>query len=291
MTAVGKILVFLNLVLSLVIGGFVAFAYAARTHWVETDKQLRKQLEVLAADARTFQSEMEKAKQDAAAQIAKKDAELKNAQQDLDAANRVIVQLRDDLSKAKAQRDQQGNLSLAYTTEVNKRQDDVAQLREQLRKRDQEINAIVKQNAELRDQATVAQIGERTALERANRVEKQLQQMAKDMARMRANGASLTARAGGRNPPPEDVQGLVKDTDSKGGAVLMTLSIGSDAGLAKGHTLELFRLNPAMPSQSKYLGTVRILEAEAHQSVAQPVGRLSAPPQPGDRVASRILGG
>lgn len=149
---------------------------------------------------------------------------------------------------------------------------------------------MAKQNAELRDQATVAQIGERTALERASRVEKQLQQMAKDMARMRANGASLTARAGGRNPPPENVEGLVKDTDTRGGTVLMTLSIGSDAGLAKGHTLELFRLNPAVPSQSKYLGTVRIVEAEAHQSVAQPVGRLSTLPQRGDRVASRIGG-
>jgi uncharacterized phage infection (PIP) family protein YhgE len=290
MTAVGKILVFLNLVFSLVVGGFVAFAYAARTHWVEEYKKLQAQNTVLAADARTFQSEMEKAKQDAAAQIAKKEAELKNSQQDLDAANRVIAQLRQELSNAKTKSLQESNLSSAYTAEVDKRQQDVAQLREALRKRDQEINAMAKQNAELRDQATVAQIGERTALERASRVEKQLQQMAKDMARMRANGASLTARAGGRNPPPENVEGLVKDTDTRGGTVLMTLSIGSDAGLAKGHTLELFRLNPAVPSQSKYLGTVRIVEAEAHQSVAQPVGRLSTLPQRGDRVASRIGG-
>src|SRR5579875_199982 len=290
MTAVGKILVFLNLVFSLVVGGFVAFAYAARTHWVEEYKKLQAQNTVLAADARTLQSEMEKAKQDAAAQIAKKEAELKNSQQDLDAANRVIAQLRQELSNAKTKSLQESNLSSAYTAEVDKRQQDVAQLREALRKRDQEINAMAKQNAELRDQATVAQIGERTALERASRVEKQLQQMAKDMARMRANGASLTARAGGRNPPPENVEGLVKDTDTRGGTVLMTLSIGSDAGLAKGHTLELFRLNPAVPSQSKYLGTVRIVEAEAHQSVAQPVGRLSTLPQRGDRVASRIGG-
>jgi hypothetical protein len=90
-----------------------------------------------------------------------------------------------------------------------------------------------------------------------------------------------------KNPPPENVEGLVGSVDASG---LMTLTIGSDAGLTKGHTLELFRLNPSEPSQSKYLGTVRILEAEAHQSVAQPVGRLSSPPQRGDRVASRLLG-
>jgi len=92
----------------------------------------------------------------------------------------------------------------------------------------------------------------------------------------------------GKNPPAEDVEGLVKSVDVSG---LMTISIGSDAGLAKGHTLELFRLNPSSPSQSKYLGTVRILETQASQSVAQPVGGLSGPPQRGDRVASRLWGG
>jgi myosin heavy subunit len=289
MTAVGKILVFLNLVFSLVVGGFVAFTYVARTHWVAEYKKLEAANQVLAADARTYQSELDKARQDAAAQLAKKDAELKNSQQDLDAANRVVAQLRDDLTKANSRSRQFENQTTIYTGEVSKRQDDVAQLRETLSRERQNNNVLAKQNAELRDQATVAQIERRSVQDQNGRLEKLLQQAYKDMARMRANGGTSTiARAGGKNPPPENVEGLVKTTDSSG---LMTLTIGSDAGLTKGHTLELFRLNPASPSQSKYLGTVRIVEAEAHQSVAQPVGRLSAPPQRGDRVASRILGG
>jgi hypothetical protein len=60
--------------------------------------------------------------------------------------------------------------------------------------------------------------------------------------------------------------------------------------LAKGHTLELFRLS-SVPSQSKYLGRVRILEVTPHEAVAQPLGRLTDRPQAGDHVASRILGG
>jgi hypothetical protein len=86
------------------------------------------------------------------------------------------------------------------------------------------------------------------------------------------------------NPPPENVEGVVKRVDASG---LFTISIGSDAGLAKGHTLELYRLgSPA--SQSKYLGRVRVLETTATQAVCQPVSRLTTPPQPGDKVASRI---
>ncbi|HEY7311021.1 MAG TPA: hypothetical protein VH643_16775 [Gemmataceae bacterium] len=91
-----------------------------------------------------------------------------------------------------------------------------------------------------------------------------------------------------RNPPAENVEGLVKRVEESSG--LMTIGIGSDAGLAKGHTLELFRLDAETPSKSKYLGTVRILEVKAKEAVAQPVGRLASPPKAGDRVASRILG-
>lgn len=288
MTAVGKILVFLNLVFSLVVGGFVAFAYVARTHWVAEYKKLEAANQVLVADARTYQTELVKAQQDAAAQIAKKDSEVTSVRKDLDDATRVVAQLRDDLAREKSKSQKVDAMSTIYTGEVNRRQDDVAQLRETLRRERDTNNVLARQNAELRDQANVAQIDRNSVQERNNRLEKQVQQMARDMARMKANGGASTVARTGKNPPPENVEGLVKTTDTSG---LMTLTIGSDAGLAKGHTLELFRLNPSAPSQSKYLGTVRIVEAEAHQSVAQPVGRLSAPPQRGDRVASRILGG
>jgi hypothetical protein len=90
-----------------------------------------------------------------------------------------------------------------------------------------------------------------------------------------------------RNPPPENVQGVIKQVDSSG---LMTISIGSDAGLSKGHTLEVFRFTGSGPSQSKYLGTIRILEVKAKEAVAKPVGRMASPPYVNDQVASRLIG-
>jgi hypothetical protein len=90
-----------------------------------------------------------------------------------------------------------------------------------------------------------------------------------------------------RNPPPENVQGVIKQVDSSG---LMTISIGSDAGLSKGHTLEVFRFTGSGPSQSKYLGTIRILEVKAKEAVAKPVGRMASPPYVNDQVASLIPG-
>ena len=60
--------------------------------------------------------------------------------------------------------------------------------------------------------------------------------------------------------------------------------------MKEGHTLELFRI-AAIPQQSQYLGMVRIRKVSATTAVAEPVGRLAAPPRPGDHVSSRILGG
>jgi hypothetical protein len=285
MTAVGKILVFLNLVFSLVVGAFVIMIYLARTHLVAEYNSLASKYTVSEANARTYQAEALKTRQDADNEFGKLRAEIQSREKDLDVAKKTVEQLRGDLGKLQLQHDRESSLSTKYGTEVEKRQDDVGKLRETLRQRDQEINTLVVKNADLTNEATVAKIERQSVQDQNGRLEAQLQQMAKDMARLRGNGgAAAMARAGGKNPPPDNIEGLVKNRDA--GSGLMTLTIGSDSGLAKGHTLELFRLNPA-----KYLGTVRILEADAKQSVAQPIGRLSDRPRPGDQVASRITSG
>ena len=288
MTAVGKILVFLNLVFSLVVGAFVIMMYLARTHWVDEYKKVGDQVKVLAASEQTYRSEAIRAQQDADAKVAKAVADLKKVQADLDEQVTENKQIRQDLDKAKQSSMGDQALSSLSTSEVQKRQADVSQLRDNLKKETETNSALVKKNNELIEQATAATIEKQAALALSKRMEEQVQQMARDMERLRATGGGRTTvvRGNGKNPPPENVEGLVKTTESSG---LMTISIGSDAGLAKGQTLEVFRLS-SVPSQSKYLGTIRILEATPTQAVAQPVGRMAAPPKAGDRVASRILG-
>jgi hypothetical protein len=288
MTAVGKILVFLNLILALVVGGFVVFTYVARTKWVEAVKGLQDQNRVLTASAETFKSEALKAQQDADAKVAKGLAEKKKVEDDLATQVAVNEELRGDLVKERKKSIGENANSTLSLAEVTKRQEDVAKLRENLDKETKENNRLVKDNVALKDEAAEARIDRQAAMDMNKRLEGQLQQMARDMAKMRASGGSTTtARAGTKNPPSESVEGLIKTTDASG---LMTITIGSDAGLAKNHTLEVFRLS-SIPSQSKYLGTVRVLEVTPTQAVCQPVGRMTAPPQAGDHVASRILGG
>jgi DNA-directed RNA polymerase subunit L len=79
-----------------------------------------------------------------------------------------------------------------------------------------------------------------------------------------------------------NVEGMIKEVDDKNEFV--TISIGSDAGLAKGQTLDVYRLNP----KPTYLGTVTILDAHPTESVGKPQTKEKL--QAGDKVAGNILG-
>jgi hypothetical protein len=284
MTAVGKILVFVNLLFSLAVGAFVVMIYVARTHWVDEYNKLRQQHEIALADAKTYRSEAEKAQKDADARIAKTESTLKKVQGDLESQVAENAKLRQEKTAMENRSLKEVGVSNVSLAEVQKRQADVEQMRKTLQEETAKTVKLSKDNYELRQAAVTAQVQAKAVLEMNKRLEAQMQEMARDMARSRSGGGTTTARLGGKNPPPDDVQGLVRQTDPSG---LVTLSIGSDAGLATGQTLEAYRLSP-VPSQSKYLGTLRILDVTANTAVAQPVGRLAAPLKVGDTVASRI---
>jgi predicted nucleic acid-binding Zn-ribbon protein len=308
MTVVGKILVFLNLVFALVVFGVGVLDYGARTHWAAGYKKLEDNYKVTAASNRVYQGEVEKLtkeKADLNEQMTKAvgaKVELKGAED----ATRVAQRVADALTKAQEQieklkgevtsakeaqvaaerkvKDAQA-VADASLADVKRRQDDVDKMRATLKTEMTRNIDLVKDMNDLRDRAVGAEIQADTFKKMALRLEDELQKMARDMARLRANaGATTTAAGRGKNPPPDNVEGLIKRTDSSG---LVTLTIGSDAGVTRGHTMEVFRLgrNP------KYIGTIRILQATHNQAVGQPVGRLNGKIEIGDRVASRIMGG
>jgi WD40 repeat protein len=137
-----------------------------------------------------------------------------------------------------------------------------------------------------RDRAVVALADRQFLLERNAQLQKGVVELEKENARLKKEQPGKTPddpKNPARNPPPENLEGKVKSVDPNG---LMTLTIGKDAGLQKGHTLELFRVAP----KPQYLGTVVILEVTDKEAVARPVGKLTTPPLSGDNVASKIVG-
>src|SRR5205823_315279 len=98
-----------------------------------------------------------------------------------------------------------------------------------------------------------AQIAMKSALIRAQAMEERLREAVMEIAKQKnqASGTTTTtvAKTNGPNPPSENVEGLVSDAENG----LVEITIGSDAGLKEGNTLEAYRI-AAIPSQSQYLG-------------------------------------
>jgi type II secretory pathway pseudopilin PulG len=290
MGAVGKILVFINLVFSLIVAALIVTVYMSQTRWAAELKKSEANNQVLVASNQAFQEENQRVAAAASAQVAEVNARLKKAEDERDYQAGLAKEKDAQIQQMKTRGNSSEALTTAAQVESTRRQADTEKLRETLKKETDENARLTNETNKMRERAVAAEIQFRAASERADRMEKEMQRLAQDNARLKANvGGSAVARRGGteRNPPPENVEGLIKAYDPASG--LVTITIGTDAGVTKGNTMEVFRL-ASVPSQSKYLGTIRIVEAGHNYAVGQPVGRMLAPPQVGDRVASRILG-
>jgi hypothetical protein len=89
----------------------------------------------------------------------------------------------------------------------------------------------------------------------------------------------------GAGNPPADLQGRVLSTEEGG---LVKVSLGSDAGLQKGHTLEVFRLD-GESGKGQYVGRVVVVEVRPKEAVCRATGRMTGPVKAGDHVASRLI--
>jgi hypothetical protein len=304
MTHVGKILVFFNLLFSLAVGALTVLNFTARTHWVDGYNKLSNRTQIAEASVASYKQQNQalqderQALFDKIVQLGGKTLDIKDPNEAgqkivkaLDDANRQITQQKDtirELTDARSKAEQKlakEEVTLKVALEdVKRRQADVEKIRDTLRIETDNNTKLVKEKNELRDRAVGAEIQARAYKDTNTRLETEIQDMAKAMARLKASAGSGTASAKGANPPPDNVEGQIKRTDANSG--LVTLSIGSDAGLSKGNTMEVFRLGPT----PRYVGRIRIVEVTNNQSVGQVVGRLSGGPiQVGDRVASQIL--
>ena len=305
MTVVGKILVFLNLVFSLVVGAFAVMDYTARTHWADGFKTLNDRYVVLQAVNSTNKAEADKLakeKEDLYEKFKKsgvKALDSTSTEDHLRWSERVITHIKlqsddlvkmrtsiDDLKKEKADATtklaQYSSMEIAMKSDVSKRQGDSGILVKQLADETTKNFKLTKEMNELSDARIQAQIQAGTLKDRNSQLEAQLQDVARDLARQRAMGRGPGGVARGGNPPPDNLEGRILRTDGD----LVTISLGSDNGVSKDNILEVFRLN-----ESKYIGKIRIVEVSATKSIGRATGKMLNQMKVNDQVASQIMNG
>lgn len=288
MTIVGKILVFVNLVFSLVVGGLVLVVYATRANWQDAYKKEAARYSAADADRRQTLDDLASAKKNYDTAVADLKKQRDDALAVRDTAQKETRTALAELEKVKAADRASGATNTAIQTATSIRSTQVKELQAALdRELDDKQKVIAARNAE-RNLRLLAEIQAKTFQAQAAKLEQEVRDLAKELSikQLGRGGATTVARKRGEdNPPAENVQGKIVSTDRAG--ELVKLSVGSDAGLQPGHTLKAFRLD-AIPENSKYLGTIEILSVKPHEAVGRPVRRPMYPFRAGDRVATRI---
>ncbi len=285
MTTLGKILVFVNLVLSLFIMALIVSTYIGRTDWQRAHKEVLADRDVAKQNA---QAAINQAAQ-ADAQIAQLNQQVQKEQANLvqaEANAKAQSERADTQLGLKQQQVDQLNINLTTARqELQGSQKEKEYLRDRVAGLDKELNQANLHVQESDNARVDAEINLRKTQDRNERLLAENERLSKEVqtVKLTSVNAATGANGGKRRPPAEDVEGVVKSTDSQSGYI--TVSIGSDAGLSKGDTLEVYRLKP----EASYLGTIEIIAVRADQAVAKPISRLRGTIQVGDRVSSNIV--
>jgi hypothetical protein len=272
MNLIGKILVTLIFVMSLVYLGFATSVYSTHQNWKDRVTKLKADI-----------AKGEQAKNEIQTKL---DAEAKKLAAERDAAQQALgmaQQARESLAKeieakaaelAKLETDLRDRTAAAATANQN-----LAAADAKVEKLRQEVADVRTQRDENFKKATVLQ-DEKNALgadkKRLDDVNAKLaEQVAKAKLVLDRNGLSIETNVDGIPPKVDGIVLAVADN-------LVELSIGSDDGLARGHELNVSRA-------SKFVGKVKIISTSPEKSVGQVLtdfqkGRI----EKDDRVATRI---
>ncbi len=281
MTVLGKILVFVILVLSLLWTFLTASAFAARTNWQ--------------AQAKRYQEEAQKAGQAATAMKALLDQEREQSDDrarvlraDLERAETTVAQMRSDrdtlYTAYQALQASNQKVAAEQAPLIGQKERLIAEVGikdDQIRQKDSQLNSLT-----LSEQAAVVKASEqanaaKAQTDRANRLADQVQQLQEALATAASRGG--VTRPGQttevRVPAPSGFRASVTSVQRVGGELLVTINQGLDAGLQRHTELTLSRLT----GDGQYLGRLLITQVNPKDAIGRYI-----PPQ-GVRLTSEDL--
>lgn len=282
MSFVGKLLVGLQLVLSICLMAFAAAVSTFQTNWKGEYDKAQKNLQAARTDVTTRETELKNAQDKFNADLKK---ETDRADIALAQSTRLQTQVDTLTAENKQFREQatlEGAKALSAAEDDTARQKEAELLRELLKKtqadRDKEYAARAKLEDEIFNQKT-----------RIAKLEVDNKSFLKENKQYRdvliANGLPFEIDDFKKQKaPPPRVFGQVKEVrPTKRGDTLIRISIGENDGLSKDHVCVVYRKG----AETKYLGKIRILSASADEATGELIEKNGIVRE-GDDVATKL---
>jgi hypothetical protein len=290
MTILGKILVIVNLVIAVLVGGFLVFVFARSTNWKKaTDHALQENtaLRASVAGTKSVTTSLIAERETVINERTKLQEQIDTLKKDYD---KKIDDLKKTLSKQETETQKSQVTATAAKAEATRLVAEVADQRKIVTARETTINNLETKNKKLLEDKVNAEQGRDSLKQRTQYLVSQLEALSKKLAQAESRGPSggvLAKSSNAKNPPSVYVRGKVTEVMRERG--LVEISLGSDQGVNEGNTMEVYRLKP----RPEYLGSIKILDAKYNRSVGRLIkpeaGTRRSPIVKGDEVASKIL--
>jgi hypothetical protein len=285
MSTVGKVLVVAQLAFSVLLMGFAGGVYSVQTNWRKKANETQTKLDKADKDLRDEKQREQKAQDTAVANAkALKDA-ADRAQGAVDAGKIQITQLQRQNQQTKTELENLRAEAKIAGEEARARRDEAVNMRS--------INAELHKTRD--EQITLAH----QYADKIVNLEQQAKAMAEKHKKVLEDYAVLQKfiRIKGFDSDPREVAGLVEPAPileakvlstrkgGRNGAELIEISLGSDAGLAKGHEMFVYRAD----GKGKYLGKIRLDYVDYRTAVGVVIqSTKNGQIQVGDNVATKL---
>lgn len=293
MTIIGKILTFLIFVFSLLFLGFAIIINntnkdpRTKLSWYEKALQLE-------AGKKNHAEDMKAKEEELVALRSQITAAIKELAENKARMDTLVAELTNKASVAENAKDNAVN-KLAQNQVVigviqadnEKRLKENLELSERIKQAEIVRADLIQKLTSAKNSQVAAQIERDTLRSRLEETEKNLLKMERDLeTKIEKQTQDRNAQNAAKpQPPPTDVQGTVIEVTGDGAYI--SLNKGSDHGLAKNQTLEVYRLNP----KAEWVARIRIIQVNDHEAVGMIVlpSNRKVTVIKGDLVGSSIL--
>lgn len=290
MSFVGKVLVVVQVVLSICFMGFAGAVFTAQNNWRDKSQKLQDNVASLQKTMNELESEYSNYKTETTQKINDALSQAQTAK----AANDVLIKqnksYQNQLETVRAERDT--SVAQAETTgqEAKFRRQESDRQRVVNKTLHDTINELRAKIKSLEDTIFTQSIREKSLVAKHNKVLDELNYLNKIVANLGVDPKD-PAIAGMQTPPPA-VEGLIINTkkDKRNGTKFVEVSLGSDDGLTKGHQLYVYRFGTKENgNRPKYLGKIELVYVDPDKAVGTVIDAAkNGVIEKGDHVNSKL---
>lgn len=293
MTIIGKILTFLIFVFSLLFLGFAIIINNTNKD-PRTKQSWYERVKLLEAGQKNYIEDLKAKEEELASlrsQMANAGKELTEVKARIDTERAELnnkVSVAENNAKNAVDKFVQAQVVIGTMQgDVEKKTKENLELSDRLKQSDIKIANLIQQGTDEKNKRVAAQIESQTYRGKLDEAEKNVTRLDRELEDMREKkGQMLLQQDPGKpQPPPVDVQGVVTGVTLESG--LISVNKGSDHGLAKHQTLEVYRLSP----KAEWVARIKIIQVTDHEAI----GMIVLPQNrkvtvlKGDQVGSSIL--